>query len=470
MGVGKLVVIFILCFASIIPILKANIGYYDEVWLKRAEEAKKKLHDAYEKDPLQVTEDFNHEVGNQKGDNMTISAPSPSVAPEYSNETMEEEEVAAAATNSSNRRNLRQGKTRYRGPCQVTNPIDRCWRCRPNWASNRKRLAKCALGFGRKTTGGKAGRFYVVTDCSDDNVLDPKPGTLRHAVIQKGPLWIIFARDMVIRLLKELIVTSDKTIDGRGANVQIAYGAGITIQYVNNVLIHGLKIHHISAASGGMIRDSFDHYGLRTNSDGDGISIYGSTNVWIDHVSMSNCQDGLIDVIQGSTAITISNSHFTHHNDVILLGASDGFSGDHFMQVTIAFNHFGQGLVQRMPRCRWGFFHVVNNDYTHWRMYAIGGSMHPTIISQGNRFIAPDETFLKEVTKRDYAMESEWKNWIWRSEGDVMMNGAFFVQSGNPRVRMRPHQSFLIKAKPGGYATRMTRFAGALNCRPRRKC
>jgi pectate lyase len=81
----------------------------------------------------------------------------------------------------------------------------------------------------------------------------------------------------------------------------------------------------------------------------------------------------------------------------ILLGASDSFSGDELMQVTVAFNHFGQGLVQRMPRCRWGFFHVVNNDYTHWRMYAIGGSKHPTIISQGNRFIAPPELHLKQV-------------------------------------------------------------------------
>jgi hypothetical protein len=39
----------------------------------------------------------------------------------------------------------------------------------------------------------------------------------------------------------------------------------------------------------------------------------------------------------------------------------------------------------------------VNNDYTHWEMYAIGGSAAPTINSQGNRFSAPDERFSKEV-------------------------------------------------------------------------
>ncbi|KAB8101181.1 hypothetical protein EE612_031889, partial [Oryza sativa] len=109
--------------------------------------------------------------------------------------------------------------------------------------------------------------------------------------------------------------------------------------------------------------------------DGDGISIMSSSNIWIDHVSMSNCSDGLIDAVSGSTAITISNGHFTKHDHVMLFGASNSDAQDEVMQITVAFNHFG--------------FHVVNNDYTHWLMYAIGGNMNPTIISQGNRFIAP---------------------------------------------------------------------------------
>lgn len=48
-------------------------------------------------------------------------------------------------------------------------------------------------------------------------------------------------------------------------------------------------------------------------------------------------------------------------------------------------------------RCRHGYFHVVNNDYTHWEMYAIGGSANPTINSQGNRYNAPVNPFAKEV-------------------------------------------------------------------------
>lgn len=205
---------------------------------------------------------------------------------------------------------------KYTGPCVAKNPIDRCWRCKKNWATKRKRLAKCALGFGKKTTGGAKGRYYVVYDASDRDLLNPKPGTLRHAVIQKEPLWIIFARSMIINLQQELLIASDKTIDGRGANVHIAYGAGLTIQFVRNVIVHGLHIHNIRSKSGGYIRDSIEHAGIRMRSDGDGITIFGSSLVWLDHLSMRLCADGLIDVTEGSTAITISNCHFTHHMDV----------------------------------------------------------------------------------------------------------------------------------------------------------
>ncbi|KAL9682540.1 hypothetical protein QQ045_014341 [Rhodiola kirilowii] len=432
---GRWSLLFAFCFLAVmLPRLDANIGEFDEVWKQRAVQAHNASKEAYEPNPEAVTNNFNKYVHE---------------ATEGSNST---------------RRNLRK----HDGACRATNPIDRCWRCQKDWMQNRKKLSGCALGFGRKAVGGVKGKFYTVTEAADDDMVNPKPGTLRHAVIQPGPLWIIFAHDMVIKLNGELLMTSDKTIDARGAKVYIIGGAGITLQFIKNVIIHGLRIKDIKAGNGGMIRDSVDHFGLRTRSDGDGISIYGSSDIWIDHISMSNCQDGLIDVIMASTAITISNCHFTNHNDVMLFGSSDSYSGDAVMQITVAFNHFGQGLVQRMPRARWGFIHVVNNDYTHWLMYAIGGSQHPTIISQGNRFIAPHNAAAKEVTKRDYAPESVWKTWTWTSEKDLMMNGAFFVQSGGPIKRLSADD--VISAKPGSYVTRLTRYAGSLSCKPNQPC
>lgn len=152
------------------------------------------------------------------------------------------------------------------------------------------------------------------------------------------------------------------------------------------------------------------------------------------------------------------------------MGANDAHSGDTIMQVTLAFNCFGKGLVQRMPRCRWGFTHVVNNDYTHWLMYAIGGTKSPTIICQGNRFVAPENAVTKEITKRDFSPESEWKNWIWKSQNDLMVNGAHFIESGPPFDKSKFQIGDLIEAKPGSFVTELTRMSGALNCVQDKEC
>ncbi|XWS36540.1 hypothetical protein CRYUN_Cryun20dG0093500 [Craigia yunnanensis] len=350
--------------------------------------------------------------------------------------------------NSTERRNLGYFS------CGTGNPINDCWRCDRRWYLRRKRLANCGIGFGRNAIGGRDERYYVVSDPGDDDPVNPKPGILRHAVVQDRPLWIVFKRDMVIRLKQELIMNSFKTIDGRGVNVHIANGACITIPFVTNIIIHGVHIHDCKPTGNAMVRSSPSHYGWRTMADGDGISIFGSSYIWIDHNSLSNCADGLIDAIMGSTAITISNNYFIHHNE---------------MQVTIAYNHFGEGLIQRMPRCRHGYFHVVNNDYTHWEMYAIGGSANPTINSQGNRYLAPANPFAKEVTKRVDTWKNQWRHWNWRSERDLLLNGAYFTPSGAGAAASYARASSL-GAKSSSSVGIITSNAGALSCRNGRMC
>ncbi|KAF3780143.1 Pectate lyase [Nymphaea thermarum] len=355
--------------------------------------------------------------------------------------------------------------------CRTGNPIDDCWRCDPNWESNRQRLADCAIGFGKNAIGGGNGRIYIVDDNGDDDPVNPKPGTLRYGVIQTEPLWIIFARDMVIQLRQQLVMNSHKTIDGRGASVHIANGPCITIHDVSNIIIHGIHIHDCKPSPPGTIRDSPQHAGRWIESDGDGISIFASNDIWVDHCSLSNCHDGLIDAIHDSTDITISNNYMTHHDKVMLLGHSDAYLPDKAMRVTVAFNHFGEGLVQRMPRCRHGFFHIVNNDYTHWEMYAIGGSADPTIISQGNRFLAPNTRFDKEVTKREYTPESEWMHWNWVSEGDLMLNGAYFRPSGSGAGAATSYaRADSLSARPASYVPYVTASAGTLTCRKGSQC
>ncbi|KAK7262135.1 hypothetical protein RJT34_29696 [Clitoria ternatea] len=341
------------------------------------------------------------------------------------------------------------------------NDIDSCWRAKSNWASNRQALAGCAIGFGKDATGGIYGTMYIVTDPSDDPV-NPKPGTLRYGAIQTEPLWIIFDRDMSITLENELIMNSYKTIDGRGARVEIADGPCITIQGVSHVIIHGISIHDCKPGNAGLVRSTPDHVGHRQGSDGDGISIFSSSNIWIDHCYLARCTDGLIDIIHASTSITISNNYFTQHDKVMLLGHNDQYTEDKIMRVTIAFNRFASGLTERMPRVRFGYAHVVNNQYDEWKMYAIGGSANPTILSEGNFFVAPNDPNAKQVTKRE--LNENWKSWKWRSSKDLFLNGAYFVPSGygSCAPNYSPTQSFT--AAPAYMVPAITLNAGPTYC------
>lgn len=198
------------------------------------------------------------------------------------------------------------------------NVIDSCWRTRSNWANNRRALADCAVGFGKDAIGGKFGTIYVVTDPSD-NPSNPKFGTLRYGVIQNKPLWIVFAKDMVIVLKNELMVNSFKTIDGRGAKVEIAYGPCITVQGVSHVIIHGISIHDCKPGKAGLVRDTVSHVGQRHGSDGDAIAIFASSYIWVDHCFLARSTDGLIDIIHASTAVTISNNYFSQHDKVSMV-------------------------------------------------------------------------------------------------------------------------------------------------------
>jgi len=148
----------------------------------------------------------------------------------------------------------------------------------------------------------------------------------------------------------------------------------------------------------------------------------------------------------------------------MLLGADPSHTMDRNMKVTVAFNKFGPGLTQRLPRCRFGVFHILNNDYSAgWSMYAIGGSEDPTILSQGNYFSPSDK---KEVTKRindNGPTFGGWQKWNWASSGDVFLKGAYFVGSGAKASSASVYaKAFSTSSRPGNLVPALTKAAGPL--------
>lgn len=84
---------------------------------------------------------------------------------------------------AGNRRTPSRNRNHGKGARAQLNPIDACW-VHTNWRNNRRALAKCALGFGKYAIGGAYGPIYVVTDNSDEDLVNPKKGTLRYGVLK----------------------------------------------------------------------------------------------------------------------------------------------------------------------------------------------------------------------------------------------------------------------------------------------
>ncbi|KAL2966616.1 hypothetical protein AAZX31_16G127700 [Glycine max] len=344
------------------------------------------------------------------------------------------------------------------------NEIDQCWRLNPEWRKHRSQLAKCSVGYVGKMTNniGNDLIHYKVIDPSDDPI-NPKNGTLRYGASRiQGKVWITFQRDMHIRLEKPLLISSFTTIDGRGVNVHIVDNACLMIFKATNIIIHGLRIHHCRPQAPGMVMGPNGEVIPLGQVDGDAIRLVTASKIWIDHNTLYDCQDGLLDVTRGSTNVTISNNWFREQNKVMLLGHDDGYMRDKDMMVTVVYNYFGPNCHQRMPRIRHGYAHVANNLYMGWVQYAIGGSMEPSLKSESNLFIAPTSG-RKEVTWRKSNGIGD--SWEFHSVGDVFENGASFMETQGgqvPKPNYNPEQSFkVVDAK---CVRSLTISSGVLRC------
>ncbi|TYH14177.1 hypothetical protein ES288_A06G199000v1 [Gossypium darwinii] len=343
------------------------------------------------------------------------------------------------------------------------NVIDKCWRGNPLWRSQRQQFAKCSISFAGKMINniGKDVVKYKVTGPFDDP-LSPKLGTLRYGTTMiKGKVWITFKNSMTITLQIPLLLSSFTAIDGHGVDVHIT-GAGCLLMYqATDRIIHGLRIYHCKAQPPSTMMGPNTKVILLGQMDGDAIRLVTVRKVSINHNTLYECQDGLLNVTRGSTNITVSNNWFRNQDKVMLLGHDDGHLRDKNMKVTVIFNHFGLKCNQRMPRVHHGYAHVANNFYQGWEQYAIGGSMSPSIKSEANFFVAPNDVGNKEVTWR----KREKGLWKFYSVGDVFKNGASFnKQTGVGGAKPNYNQEQNFKVVDAESVKELTSESGILQC------
>ena len=118
----------------------------------------------------------------------------------------------------------------------------------------------------------------------------------------------------------------------------------------SNIIIHGLRIHHCRSQPHSTIKGPDSKIVSLGQVDGDAIRLFTASKVWLDHNTLYEFEDGLLDVTRDSIDITISNNWFWDQDKVMLLGHDDGYLHDKNMKVTVMYNYFGPNCNQRMPR------------------------------------------------------------------------------------------------------------------------
>ncbi|MFH8898741.1 polysaccharide lyase family 1 protein [Streptomyces coeruleorubidus] len=204
----------------------------------------------------------------------------------------------------------------------------------------------------------------------------------------------------------QLTVPSNTTLVGVGRDARLL-GVFLTVNTGSNIAVRNL---HLEAP--------VDHFTSWSPGDGthgswnarfDALTVITGKNIWIDHCTFTDGRfpdreaplgfhgervqrhDGLLDIEDGSDFVTVSDSRFVDHDKAILIGSGDG-RGDrdrgHF-KATFVRNLFS-GIVQRVPRVRFGQVHVVNNVHRGQApLYALGVGVESAIFSERNVFRYP---------------------------------------------------------------------------------
>jgi pectate lyase len=261
---------------------------------------------------------------------------------------------------------------------------------------------------GMGTAGGGGSGGAVVGDCpapslvgwgsvSGDSVSATTGGlggdTVTPASAEELMDYAESADPLIIRIqgtfnVPRLNVASNKTLVGIGNDATINGGVrirGYDDDMIQNVIIQNLHVN-----------------GGTTDVDDDAMQIYFAHHVWIDHTDIYDGLDGNLDITHASSWITLSWNKFRYtsayqrpsgedsdHRFSNLLGHSDNNADEDTgrMKVTLHHNWYAEGVIERMPRVRFGQVHVFNNYYSSAdNNYCVGGGLEAELLVQNNYF------------------------------------------------------------------------------------
>lgn len=218
----------------------------------------------------------------------------------------------------------------------------------------------------------------------------------------------------------KLTLAAGTTLIGKSSKCGIR-GGSIQLNGVKNIIIRNLTIqdaydpfpHHEVATSNGAYSKS-DGY----NAQWDGVNIQGPCeNIWIDHCTFEDTidlayttvttkekwqtYDGLCDIKNDTTNVTVSNCTFRNHDKTMLIGSDDNDGDNTKRFITLSGNYF-YNCGQRLPMVRNTKIHIFNNYYDasnpHYnQQYAIGRRKNCIIYAENNYFGSGINASIKET-------------------------------------------------------------------------
>ncbi|MBN1996416.1 T9SS type A sorting domain-containing protein, partial [candidate division KSB1 bacterium] len=189
--------------------------------------------------------------------------------------------------------------------------------------------------------------FMVFGGALGDSVFATSINELQTYLGSENPLIVTFSDSFFASM--EINIKSNKTLLGVGDKAHLS-GIGLNINGASNVILKNLTVSKVSPQ--------------------DAVEINGkSRQILIDHCEFysdrnhgTEFYDGLLDIKNESSFITVSWSKFHDHFKTILISSNDQSPQDSVTRVTFHHNYF-YNCGSRLPSIRFGTAHIFNNYY-----------------------------------------------------------------------------------------------------------
>jgi pectate lyase len=206
--------------------------------------------------------------------------------------------------------------------------------------------------YGYATVQHDNGTPYLLTGGSEGPTVDANTAEdLIRSLGDDNPYVVRLSGFIKGNSTVEIKIKSDKTFLGTNDTAHIE-GMKIALEGARNVILRDITFSKVLGN---------DLIELNT----------GSKNIWIDHCEFytdrdhddnEDYYDGMLDIKNESSFITVSRCYFHDHNKGILISSGDDSFQDSVQRITFHHNYF-YNCNSRLPSIRFGKAHIFNNYY-----------------------------------------------------------------------------------------------------------